>query len=79
MVSRCVFFGNTLGDSLMQIFQDISRADVFIVVFQFDEWHKIRLESSRSGRLVEDIVKDVLAWGIEHYPYTKKECSVSDR
>jgi len=60
----------------MQIFEDVNREDVFIVVFDFDDWSKIKLEAQRTGRLIKRIVLDVLTHGVEKYKYTKRENAV---
>lgn len=60
----------------MQIFEDVNVEGKYIVVFSFDEWSKIKIESKRTGRLITSIVLDVLTWGIEHYKYTAKKDSV---
>lgn len=57
----------------MQIFEDVNRDDVFIVAFDFEDWRKIRLEATRSGRLVPVVVLDVLSVGVERYQYTTKQ------
>lgn len=57
----------------MQIFEDIKVAGKYIIVFDFDEYNKIVLESTRTGRLINDIVLAILSWGIRKYPYTSKQ------
>lgn len=57
----------------MRIFQDINSVVKLIMVLDFDEYRKIVLESTRTGRLITDIIQDVLVWGLENYPYTEKK------
>lgn len=73
MVSCCVFFSDTLGENLMQVFEDVNREDVFIVSFDNSDWDKVRLEATRSGRLIPVVVLAILTYGIEHYKYTTKK------
>lgn len=79
MVGGCVFYSDTLGVKFMQIFEDIRVAGKYIVVFSFDEQEKIRIQADRTQRLITGIVLDVMSWGLENYPYTKKECSKTSR
>lgn len=73
MVSCCVFFSDTLRDSLMDIYEDVDVEGKYIIVFSFDEWDKIKIEAQRTQRLITGIVLDILTWGIENYPHTKKK------
>ncbi|GAI76873.1 unnamed protein product [marine sediment metagenome] len=57
----------------MIIVRDDKRVNTFFIVFTFDEMSKIILESTRLKRLIEDIVSDVLHYGVERYPYTGKK------
>lgn len=57
----------------MQVIRDDKHTHIIQVRFTTDEYRKIVLESTRTGRLVLDIVLAVLAWGLEHYKYTTKQ------
>lgn len=60
MVSCGVFFSYTLRVKLMQIFQDVKRDDIVIVVFDFDELQAIRTETDKTKRLQTDVIRLVL-------------------
>lgn len=47
----------------MQIFHDVKRVDVVIVVFDFDEYSAIVRESTQTERQIKQIMKDVLESG----------------
>lgn len=66
MVSCCVFFGNTLRDDFMQIFQDVKCVDKVIVVFDYDEYKAIVRESTKTKRQIKDVMKDVLESGFRN-------------
>lgn len=59
-----------LKGNIMNIFEDVKVPGKYIVVFDFDEYSKIRLESTRTGRLISDIVAAILSWGLRKYHYT---------
>ncbi|MBA7474029.1 hypothetical protein ES707_09376 [subsurface metagenome] len=60
----------------MIIVRDVKRTDRFFIVFSFSEMSKIILEGTRTQRLIEDVVSDVLHKGVEQYPYTAKKDAV---
>jgi len=60
----------------MQIFEDVNREDVFIVSFDNADWEAIKREALRTQRLLKVIVLEVLSYGVQHYPYTKKKDTV---
>lgn len=57
----------------MVIVRDVKHTDRFFIMLSFDEMSKIKIESMRTHRLMDDIVKDVLECGVQNYHYTKKE------
>lgn len=65
-----------LKGKLMQIFQDIRRADILIVVFDFDEMSAINRKSTDSQRLQTVIMKAVLEYG---FGYAKGELYCKER
>lgn len=75
MVSRILLCGVLLRGYFMQIFEDITVEDKFIIVLSFDELSKIKAEAQRSQRLITSIVLDILSFGLEHYKYTTKQCA----
>lgn len=63
MVSGVLFCNLLLRGVLMQIFQDVKRDDVFIVVLDFDELYALKRETTHTERLITDVLKDVLESG----------------
>lgn len=57
----------------MQIRQYTNAPASFAVMFDFEDWSKIKLEAQRSQRLIPVIVSEILTYGIENYPFTDKQ------
>lgn len=57
----------------MEIYQADEQAGKITVLLDFDEMAKIIVEATRTRRLIINVVRDVLTWGIEQYPYTEKK------
>jgi len=47
----------------MQIFQDVKAVDKIIVVFDYAEYYAIKRESTKTQRLITDVMKAVLESG----------------
>lgn len=47
----------------MQIFRDVKCVDKVIVVFDYDEYYALVRESTKTGRQIKDVMKDVLEFG----------------